>query len=43
MQLNDLKPLSRVFDATGNEVSVAPDIIQKALIPLNRMFQFMRA
>jgi quinolinate synthase len=43
MQLNDLKPLSRVFDVTGNEVSVAPDIIQKALIPLNRMFQFMKA
>jgi quinolinate synthase len=43
MQLNDLKRLSRVFDVTGNEVSVPPDIIQKALIPLNRMFQFMKA
>jgi quinolinate synthase len=43
MQLNDLKRLSRVFDVTGNEVFVAPEIIQKALIPLNRMFQFMKA
>lgn len=43
MQLNDLKRLSQVFDTPGNEVHVAPDIIEKALIPLNRMFQFMKS
>ncbi len=43
MQLNDLKTLSEVFDTTGNEVYVVPEIIQKALIPLNKMFQFMKS
>lgn len=43
MQLNDLKRLSEVFDTPGNEVLVDPDIIKKALIPLNKMFQFMKS
>ncbi len=43
MQLNDLKRLSKVFDVIGNEVDVAPEIIEKALIPLNRMFQFQKS
>jgi quinolinate synthase len=43
MQLNDLKRLSEVFEHKDNEVHVDPDIIEKALIPLNRMFQFMRS
>ena len=43
MQLNDLKRLSEVFDTPGNEVFVDPDTIQKALIPLNKMFQFMKS
>lgn len=43
MQLNDLKRLSEVFDTTDNEVLVDPDIIKKALIPLNKMFEFMKS
>jgi quinolinate synthase len=43
MQLNDLKRLSEVFDTPGNEVLVDPDTIKKALIPLNKMFQFMKS
>jgi quinolinate synthase len=43
MQLNDLKRLSEVFDTPGNEILVDPDIIKKALIPLNKMFQFMKS
>jgi quinolinate synthase len=43
MQLNDLKRLSEVFDTKGNEVHVDPRIIEKALIPLNKMFQFMKS
>lgn len=43
MQLNDLKRLSEVFDKPGNEILVEPDIIKKALIPLNKMFQFMKS
>ena len=43
MQLNDLKRLADVFDTEDNEVQVAPDVIEKALIPLNRMFQFMKS
>jgi quinolinate synthase len=43
MQLNDLKRLSEVFEKKDNEVRVAPHIIEKALIPLNRMFQFMKS
>jgi len=43
MQLNDLKRLSRVFDRKDNEVHVDPDIIEKALIPLNRMLKFMKS
>jgi len=43
MQLNDLKRLSEVFDAGDNEVIVEPGIIDKALIPLNRMFQFQKS
>lgn len=43
MQLNDLKRLSEVFDTPGNEVLVDPDIIKKALIPLNKMFEFMKS
>ncbi len=43
MQLNDLKRLANVFDTPGNEVHVSPEIIEKALIPLNRMFQFMKS
>ena len=41
MQLNDLKRLSEVFETSDNEVLVDPDIIEKALIPLNKMFKFM--
>ena len=43
MQLNDLKRLSEVFDTPGNEVLVDQDIIEKALIPLNKMFKFMKS
>lgn len=43
MQLNDMKRLSEVFDTTDNEVHVEPETIQKALVPLNKMFQFMNA
>jgi quinolinate synthase len=43
MQLNDMKRLSEVFDTTDNEVHVESEIIKKALIPLNKMFQFMKS
>jgi len=43
MQLNDLRRLSEVFDTPGNEVFVDPDTIKKALISLNKMFQFMKS
>lgn len=41
MQLNDLKRVSEVFDTPDNEIFVEPDVIKKALVPLNRMFRFM--
>lgn len=43
MQLNDMKRLSEVFDTSDNEVHVESETIQKALIPLNKMFQFMNS
>lgn len=40
MAMNELDALADVFNKTDNEIKVAPELIEKALIPLNRMLDF---
>lgn len=40
MAMNELDALAEVFKRSDNEIHVAPDLVEKALIPLNRMLQF---
>ncbi len=40
MAMNELDVLAEVFSKTDNEIQVAPELIEKALVPLNRMLQF---
>jgi len=40
MKMNDLVGLSKVFEAIDNEVFVEPELIEKALLPLERMVNF---
>ncbi len=40
MAMNELDALATVFDKTDNEIKVSPQLVTKALIPLERMLQF---
>lgn len=42
MAMNSLTRLSQVFSRKDNEILVAPDIAQKAMVPLNRMLDFAK-
>ncbi|MET1255590.1 quinolinate synthase NadA [Aliikangiella maris] len=42
MKMNELALLSEVFEKQDNEILVSPEIIKKALIPLERMVNFKR-
>lgn len=40
MKMNTLETLAHVFDVGGNEVFVAPELIERARMPLERMLKF---
>ncbi|MCF6193098.1 MAG: quinolinate synthase NadA, partial [Kangiellaceae bacterium] len=40
MKMNQLSNLERVFERSDNEIMVAADIIERALVPLTRMVEF---
>ncbi len=40
MAMNELENLANIFQGSGKEINVAPDLIEKALLPLERMLSF---
>jgi len=40
MKMNQLSNLERVFERSDNEIMVAEDLIERALVPLTRMVEF---
>jgi len=40
MRMNSLNLLAQVFDSTDNEIIIEPELIPKAMIPLQRMLDF---
>jgi len=40
MAMNDLNRLEDCLVSNGHEINVSPELIEKALVPLNRMLQF---
>ncbi len=42
MAMNDLESLVNVFEQSGNEIFVDPELGKQAMVPLNRMLDFAR-